>query len=80
MGVGLTHPLAAIFFALSLLFVWRSFYGMWIRAGWARTISRETQNGRRNGVDLPAGSPVDGDSPFRRVGEAAMGHSAVFGV
>jgi K(+)-stimulated pyrophosphate-energized sodium pump len=27
-GTGLTRILAAIFFAISLVFVWRSFYGM----------------------------------------------------
>ncbi|HSE95048.1 MAG TPA: sodium-translocating pyrophosphatase [Methylomirabilota bacterium] len=32
-GTGLTHALAAVFFAVSLVFVWRSFYGMRIRAG-----------------------------------------------
>jgi K(+)-stimulated pyrophosphate-energized sodium pump len=31
-GPGLSHLLAAVFFGLSLIFVWRSFYGMRIRA------------------------------------------------
>jgi K(+)-stimulated pyrophosphate-energized sodium pump len=31
-GSGLTHLLAAVFFGLSLVFVWRSFYGMRIKA------------------------------------------------
>jgi K(+)-stimulated pyrophosphate-energized sodium pump len=34
-GSGLTQGLAAAFFAVSLVFVWRSFYGMRIRAGQA---------------------------------------------
>jgi K(+)-stimulated pyrophosphate-energized sodium pump len=32
-GAGLTHILAAVFFAVSFFFVYRSFYGMRIRAG-----------------------------------------------
>jgi K(+)-stimulated pyrophosphate-energized sodium pump len=32
-GPGLGHVLAGVFFALSLVFVWRSFYGMRIRSG-----------------------------------------------
>jgi hypothetical protein len=32
-GPGLTRLLAALFFALSTVFVWRSFYGMRIRGG-----------------------------------------------
>jgi K(+)-stimulated pyrophosphate-energized sodium pump len=32
-GVGLTRVLAAVFFAVSVVFVWRSFYGMRIRGG-----------------------------------------------
>jgi K(+)-stimulated pyrophosphate-energized sodium pump len=32
-GPALSRTLAAIFFALSLVFVWRSFYGMRIRSG-----------------------------------------------
>jgi len=32
-GSGLSHTLSAVFFALSLVFVWRSFYGMRIRIG-----------------------------------------------
>jgi K(+)-stimulated pyrophosphate-energized sodium pump len=32
-GAGLTHILAAVFFAISFFFVYRSFYGMRIRAG-----------------------------------------------
>ncbi len=32
-GTGLTHVLAAVFFALSAIFVWRSFYGMRIGSG-----------------------------------------------
>ena len=32
-GPGLSLVLAAIFFALSAVFVWRSFYGMRIRGG-----------------------------------------------
>jgi K(+)-stimulated pyrophosphate-energized sodium pump len=32
-GAGLSHALAALFFALSLVFVWRSFYAMRIEAG-----------------------------------------------
>jgi K(+)-stimulated pyrophosphate-energized sodium pump len=31
-GAGLTHALAAVFFAVSLVFVWRSFYAMRIGA------------------------------------------------
>src|SRR5262249_28055645 len=31
-GSALSHTLAAIFFAMSLIFVWRSFYAMRIRA------------------------------------------------
>jgi K(+)-stimulated pyrophosphate-energized sodium pump len=31
-GPALTHALAAVFFAGSLVFVWRSFYGMRIRS------------------------------------------------
>jgi len=31
-GPGMSHTLAAIFFAISLVFVWRSFYGMRIRS------------------------------------------------
>ena len=31
-GAGLTHLLAAVFFVVSLFFVWRSFYGMRIGA------------------------------------------------
>jgi K(+)-stimulated pyrophosphate-energized sodium pump len=27
-GTALTHSLAAVFFAISVFFVWRSFYGM----------------------------------------------------
>jgi K(+)-stimulated pyrophosphate-energized sodium pump len=30
---GLSHILAAVFFAVSLVFVWRSFYGMRIQSG-----------------------------------------------
>jgi K(+)-stimulated pyrophosphate-energized sodium pump len=30
-GSAVSHALAAVFFALSLVFVWRSFYGMRIR-------------------------------------------------
>jgi K(+)-stimulated pyrophosphate-energized sodium pump len=33
MGAGLTGALSAVFLALSLIFVWRSFYGMRIRSG-----------------------------------------------
>jgi K(+)-stimulated pyrophosphate-energized sodium pump len=32
-GTGISHALSAAFFALSLVFVWRSFYGMRIRSG-----------------------------------------------
>ena len=32
-GAGLSHALAAVFFVLSLVFVWRSFYAMRIEAG-----------------------------------------------
>jgi len=32
-GAGITNVLAALFFALSLVFVWRSFYAMRIRSG-----------------------------------------------
>jgi K(+)-stimulated pyrophosphate-energized sodium pump len=32
-GVGLSRVLAAVFFAVSVVFVWRSFYGMRIRGG-----------------------------------------------
>ena len=32
-GVTLTRGLAAVFFAVAIYFVWRSFYGMRIRAG-----------------------------------------------
>jgi K(+)-stimulated pyrophosphate-energized sodium pump len=32
-GAGVSHALAGLFFATSLLFVWRSFYGMRIGAG-----------------------------------------------
>jgi K(+)-stimulated pyrophosphate-energized sodium pump len=32
-GAGFSHVLSVIFFGLSLIFVWRSFYGMRIRAG-----------------------------------------------
>jgi K(+)-stimulated pyrophosphate-energized sodium pump len=32
-GTGITHTLAAVFFAVSIFFVYRSFYGMRIRAG-----------------------------------------------
>jgi len=31
-GSGLTHVLAAVFFVCSMVFVWRSFYGMRIEA------------------------------------------------
>jgi K(+)-stimulated pyrophosphate-energized sodium pump len=34
-GAGVSRTLAALFFALSVVFVWRSFYGMRIRAGQA---------------------------------------------
>ncbi len=34
-GGGLSHGLAVVFFALSLVFVWRSFYGMRIKVGGA---------------------------------------------
>ena len=34
-GTGLSHLLSAAFFALSLVFVYRSFYGMRIRSGTA---------------------------------------------
>ena len=34
-GAGVSRALAALFFALSVVFVWRSFYGMRIRAGQA---------------------------------------------
>ena len=33
MGSNVSHGLAAVFFAISVVFVWRSFYGMRIRAG-----------------------------------------------
>ena len=33
-GTGLTHVLAALFFAVSLYFVYRSFYGMRIGGAW----------------------------------------------
>jgi K(+)-stimulated pyrophosphate-energized sodium pump len=32
-GAGLSRTLAAVFFAVSIVFVWRSFYGMRIRGG-----------------------------------------------
>jgi K(+)-stimulated pyrophosphate-energized sodium pump len=32
-GPGLSRVLAALFFAVSMVFVWRSFYGMRIRSG-----------------------------------------------
>jgi len=32
-GSGLTHGLSAVFFAISVFFVWRSFYGMRIGGG-----------------------------------------------
>jgi K(+)-stimulated pyrophosphate-energized sodium pump len=32
MSAGLTGALSAVFFVLSLIFVWRSFYGMRIRS------------------------------------------------
>jgi K(+)-stimulated pyrophosphate-energized sodium pump len=32
-GTGITHALAAVFFAVSLFFIHRSFYGMRIRSG-----------------------------------------------
>ena len=34
-GAGLTHTLAAAFLAVSMFFVWRSFYGMRIGSGQA---------------------------------------------
>src|SRR5512139_3696400 len=34
-GSGISHALSAVFFALSLVFVWRSFYGMRIKSGGA---------------------------------------------
>src|SRR5712691_6395477 len=36
-GTGLSRVLAAVFFVLALVFVWRSFYGMRIRGGTAAT-------------------------------------------
>ena len=40
-GAGLTHILSAIFFAVSLCFVYRSFYGMRIGASWPPSAARE---------------------------------------
>src|SRR5207244_13331674 len=32
-GPGISHSLSAVFFVLSVIFVWRSFYGMRIKSG-----------------------------------------------
>jgi K(+)-stimulated pyrophosphate-energized sodium pump len=41
-GSGLTHVLAAIFFAVSMYFVYRSFYGMRIGGTWPPTVKAES--------------------------------------
>jgi K(+)-stimulated pyrophosphate-energized sodium pump len=40
-GTGLTHVLAAVFFAVSMCFVYRSFYGMRIGGTWPPTVKVE---------------------------------------
>jgi K(+)-stimulated pyrophosphate-energized sodium pump len=40
-GAGVSHVLALLFFAISVVFVWRSFYGMRIGAEQARAIASE---------------------------------------
>ena len=42
-GSGLSHTLAAIFFAISLVFVWRSFYAMRIHSGAAPAATAKAQ-------------------------------------
>jgi K(+)-stimulated pyrophosphate-energized sodium pump len=42
-GSGLSHTLAAIFFAVSLVFVWRSFYAMRIHSGAAPAATAKAQ-------------------------------------
>jgi K(+)-stimulated pyrophosphate-energized sodium pump len=41
-GSTLTHVLAAIFFAVSMCFVYRSFYGMRIGAAWPPSASAKS--------------------------------------
>ena len=42
-GTHLTHALAAVFFAVSVCFVYRSFYGMRIGGGWPPVFKTETK-------------------------------------
>jgi len=40
-GAGVSHVLALLFFAISVVFVWRSFYGMRIGAEQSRAVAAE---------------------------------------
>jgi K(+)-stimulated pyrophosphate-energized sodium pump len=42
-GAGLSHVLAAVFFAVSVVFVWRSFYAMRIELAQPAAVRREAQ-------------------------------------
>ena len=64
-GPGVTRALAAAFFVVAVVFVWRSFYGMRIRVG---SVGAEVRAlAAPESVGMPD-RPVGPDGRFRRVG------------